>query len=445
MKKTPFVGLIIASILALVLDQPLSAGAKQEAPGSRDSLVVSVGGGITGGDYEPWGWEYGYEGMSMFHTALLKINTRVETEPDLATGFTISDDGLVYTYTLRSDVRFSDGTPLRAEDVVFTYETAKNAGGSVDLTMMRSAEVIDGNTVRFTLNKVFSPFIRTTALVGIVPKNGYGPNYSRNPVGTGPFKLKQIDANQQLIVEPNPYYYGTKSPFTQITFLNIDEQTALAAARSGQIDVVMVNPEYARETVRGMHLETIRTSDHRGFNLPVIRRTTNAAGQIVGSDVTGDGAVRKALNIGISRREIIDNALNGIGSPSWVRFEGLPWASEEPGLTDNQVAEAQRILQEAGWVDSDGDGIREKNGTPCEFRITGRADDLQRYNLAVALSQNARKLGINIIAESVDWPTAQKQARAIPTCIGTGSYSFYDVFNAFHSSLGGIDTVGLGN
>ncbi|AEF84386.1 peptide/opine/nickel ABC transporter [Treponema primitia ZAS-2] len=444
MKKST-VGGLLAGLLVLVSTQQLSAGAKQEAPRAKDTLVVSVGGGITSGDYEPWGWDYGFEGMSIFHTALLKINVNVETEPDLATGFTISDDGLVYTYTLRRDVKFSDGTSLTAEDVAFTYETAKNAGGSVDLTMLKSIEVLDGDTVRFTLNKVFSPFIRTTALVGIIPKKGYGPGYSRNPVGTGPFKLKQIDVSQQLIVEPNPYYYGIKSPFKQITFLNIDEQTALATARSGQIDVVMVNPEYARETVRGMRLETIKTSDNRGFNLPVIPQTTNAAGQVVGSNVTSDPIVRRALNIGISRQEIINNALNGIGTPSWIRFEGLPWANEEPGLKDSQVDEARRILQQAGWVDGDGDGIREKNGVRCEFRITGRADDLQRYNLAVALSENARKLGINIIAESTDWPQAQRSARGIPTCIGTGSYSFYDVFTAFHSSLAGIDTVSLGN
>jgi peptide/nickel transport system substrate-binding protein len=352
---------------------------------------------------------------------------------------------LVYTFTIRNDIKFSDGVPLTPEDVVFTYETARSNGLGTDLTMIKSVEIVEGSKVRFTLNKVFSPFIRTTALLGIVPKHAYGDEYARNPIGSGPFRVKQLDINQQLIVEPNPYYYGTKSPFTQITILNIDEQAALAAAKSGRLDVVMVNPEYAKETVKGMHLENIKTSDNRGFNLPMIPETKNAAGITVGSNVTSDPAVRRALNIGISRQTIINNALNGVGTASWVRFEGLPWASEEPGLIDGQVEEAWRILQAAGWIDGDGDGVREKNGIRCEFRITGRTDDLQRYNLAVARAETARQLGINIFAESMDWTSAQRIARGAPTCIGTGSYSYLDVFNAFHSSYGNADIINLSN
>jgi peptide/nickel transport system substrate-binding protein len=412
-----------------------------QAQAVRDSLVISIG-GHTSGAYDPCKG-YGIYGTGIFHTALLKITTAVQTEPDIALDYTISSDGLVYTFTIRSDVRFSDGTFLKHEDVVFTYITAKNSGSSVDLTMLEKAEVVD-EKVRFTLNKVFSPFIRTTALLGIVPQHAYSDSYAMNPIGTGPFKVKQLDVNQQLIVEPNPYYYGVKSQFRQISFLSINEQAALAAAKSGQLDVVMVNPEYARETVRDMHLVTIKTSDNRGFNLPTIPETTNSQGEIVGSNVTSDPAVRRALNMGISRQRIINNALNGIGTPSWVRFEGLPWANEAPGLRDGQVEDAKRILDAAGWIPGT-DGVRVKNSIRCEFRITGRTDDLQRYNLAVALSEDAKALGINIIAESMDWTSARNIARRVPTCIGTGDYSYLDVFNAFHSSFAGIDTVNLSN
>lgn len=438
--KRKLIALVMAVLLMAV---PLSgnAGAAAESS-SKDSLVISVG-GMVDGSYDPC-TGYGIYGYGLFHTALLKITTDVRTECDLATVYTVSEDGLVYTFSLRDDVKFSDGEPLTPEDVVFTFETAKNSGSSVDLTMLERVEAVDGK-VQFTLNKAFSPFTRTIALLGIVPEHAYGGAYAANPIGTGPFKVKQLDVGQQLIVEPNAYYYGVPSPFKQITFLDIGEETALAAAKSGQLDVVMVNPEYAKETVAGMHLVTVKTSDNRGFNLPTIPETVNAAGATVGNNVTCDPAVRKALNIGISRREIIDNALNGIGTASWVRFEGLPWANEEPGLTDGQVEEAKAILEEAGWTDADGDGIREKDGLKCEFRITGRTDDLQRYNLAVALSENARKLGINIIAEALDWTTCKNIVRNVPTCIGTGDYSFIDVYNAFHSSFAGLDTVSLSN
>jgi peptide/nickel transport system substrate-binding protein len=80
-------------------------------------------------------------------------------------------------------------------------------------------------------------------------------------------------------------------------------------------------------------------------------------------------------------------------------------------------------LEEAGWVDTDNDGIREKNGIKAEFTITGRTDDLQRYNLAVALSEDAKKLGINIKAEAKAWDECKKIVRNVPTVYGSGSYS----------------------
>lgn len=431
---------LFISILSGCTSNPQSDSPSTSTP---DSLVISVGGGLVDGNYDPC-TGYGTYGYGLFHTSLLKINTDVQTEKDLASDYTISDDGLTYTFTLRDDVKFSDGELLKPEDVVFTFKTAKNSGSSVDLTMVDDVKSVDGK-VQFTLNKVYSPFIRTVALLGIVPEHAYDDAYAANPIGTGPFKVKQLDAGQQLIVEPNEYYYGTQSPFKQITFLSIDEEAALASAKSGELDVVMVNPEYAKEEVDGMHIQTIKTSDNRGFNLPCIPETTNSEGVTVGNNVTSDPAVRKALNIGISRQEIIDNALNGIGTASWVRFEGLPWANEDPDFTDGQVEEAKAILEKAGWVDTDNDGIREKDGTKCEFHITGRTDDLQRYNLAVALGENAKKLGINIIAEAKDWTTCKDIARNVPTCIGTGDYNYVDVYNAFHSSFADPDIVNLSN
>jgi len=159
--------------------------------------------------------------------------------------------------------------------------------------------------------------------------------------------------------------------------------------------------------------------------------------------VTSDVAVRKALNIGIDRQVIIDNALNGIGTPSKTYFQGLPWENSEPSYEDGQVEEACRILEEAGWVDSDGDGIREKGSVRCSFTITGRTDDLQRYNLALALAEEAKKLGIEIIAQAMDWTSAQAIAKNTPTCIGTGSYSYLPVYTAYHSSFTTIDSTGL--
>lgn len=436
-----------AVIVTLVLVTACGSSGQNEtdraAEDHKEELVIAVG-DMTEGDYDAC-QGYTMYGTNIFYSSLLRINKELETEPDLATDYEMSDDGLIYTFHLRDDVRFSDGETVTADDVVFTYETAKETGASVDLSMMEAVEALDDTTVKFTLGRAYSPFIRTVALQGIVAKHAYGEDYAADPVASGPFKVKQLDVGQQLIVEPNEYYYGEQSSFAQITFLNIDEETALSYAQSGMLDVVKINPEYADEEVSGMHLETYATADNRGFSLPCIPETELEDGKVVGNNATCDVAVRKALNIGISREEIIENALNGIGTPSWVRFENLPWANEEPPLADGQVEEACEILEEAGWGDTDDDGIREKNGVKCEWTITGRTDDLQRYNLAVALADNAKKLGIKINAEAKDWTTCKEEARRSPTCIGTGDYSFIDVYNAFSSEFADPSLVSLSN
>lgn len=428
----------VALLLGLMM---LGLSASASAEGKE--IVIAVG-NMAGGSYDAC-QGYTMYGTNIFYSSLVKIDKDINIELDLAKEYSVSEDGLVYTFVLRDDISFSDGEPVTAKDVVFTFSTCKETGASVDLSMMEEVKALDDYTVEFTLSRPFSPFIRTIALQGIVAEHAYGDDYAANPVVSGPFIVKQLDIGQQLIVEANPYYYGQKSEFDQITFLTLDEETALSYAQSGMLDVVKINPEYAYEEVEGMHLETYVTSDNRGFGLPCIPETTLEDGTVVGNNATCDPVVRKALNMGVNRQEIIDNALNGIGTPAWVRFENLPWANMEPGLEDGKVEEAIAMLEEAGWRDEDGDGVREKDGVKCELTISGRTDDIQRYNLAVALAENAKQLGINITAVANDWTTCKQENRKNPTCIGTGDYSFVDVYNAFSSDYADPSMVSLSN
>lgn len=416
----------------------LSGCSTKPARSAKEELVISVGAGAASGGYDPC-TGYGTYGYGLFFSALLKFNAKIDVEPDLATDYAVSPDGLTYTYRLRDGVKFSDGTPLTARDVVFTYLTAKKSGSSVDLTMLADAKAPDDHTVVFTLTKKWSAFASTTALLGIVPEHAYGEGFGDQPIGSGPWKLAQLDKEQQLIVVPNDHYYGIKPFFKKVTILNLDEEAALAGAQSGELDVVMVNPEYAQEKVADMHLVALPTVDNRGFNLPCLPESV-IGGKVVGNNVTSDLAIRKALNIGIDRQTIIANALNGAGVPAYGRVDALPWFNPETPFVDNRVEEARQILAAAGWTDTDGDGIREKNGLKAEFVITGRTDDLQRYNLAVALSEDAKKLGIHLIAKAAAWSDCKAQTLTTPTCWGSGNYSPIDLYNGYYSKMAGVGT-----
>ncbi len=411
------IGIAAASLLGACGNSHTNANSS-----NSNTLTIYVGSEPESGFDPITGW--GYNGSYiLFQSRLLKFDVNLELQPDLATSYTVSDDGLTYTFTLRDDVCFSDGSPFTAEDVVFTYLTARDGGASMlDLTKLESAEALDDLTVQFTLSEAYSSFASITGKLGIVPAALYDEEtYRSEPVGTGPFTLLQWNAGQQIIIAPNEYYYGTISSFEQITLLFLDGETALTNAQSGQLDVVMVNPEYATSQVAGMQLQTCPTIAARGFMLPTAALGTASEGNPIGSDVTCDIAVRKALSIGVSRQNIVDNALNGIGTPTTALITNVAWTNDACSYEDGRSEEAIALLEDAGWIEGS-DGIREKDGVRAEFTITGRTDDMQRYNLAVAFAEEAGKLGIKINAESALWADCKANSETIPTCWGTGDY-----------------------
>lgn len=402
----------------------------------KDEIVISVGAESTTG-YDPCTGGSSY----LFFNGLLGFDKDCNVVKDLAADYTVSKDGLTYTFVLREDVKFSDGKPVTAQDVVFTYTTTKKSGSVVDLNNMKSVEAKDAKTVVFTLEKPYSVFLNIVAERGIVPEHAYGSNFSEKPVGTGPFVLTQWDKGQQLILAPNSNYYGTKSFFKKVTILFMAEDAVLAAAQSGQLDIAMINPEFAKQTApSGMKLTTVNTVDNRGVNLPTVPTAKDKDGKVIGNDITADPIIRKALNIGISRKQIIQDALNGFGTPAYSVCDTQPWWNPETKIVDGQVQEACKMLEDAGWKDTDGDGIREKNGKKAEFTVFGRTDDLQRYTMAVALSAQAKPLGINIKAEAKSWAEAKALSMSTPTVFGYGSYSPIQMFYSFHSSNGGVGT-----
>ena len=399
-----------------------SASASAASPGGvKDTLTIYVGAEPSSG-FDPMTGSGSSGAYSFFHSRLLRFDKNMQLQPDLAKKWNISNDGLTYTYELRDDVVFSDGTPVKASDIAFSYLTARDGGSSsLDLTKLADAKAVDDHTVEFTLSERFSSFESITGKLCIVPEASYDEEqYRVNPIGSGPFKLVQWDKGQQIIIEPNEKYYGTISPFKQITVMFLDGEAVLANAQSGMLDVAMVSPEYATSSVEGMHLETLATIDTRGFNLPT-QPESEVDGKVVGNNVTCDPAVRKALVIGVDRQAIIDNALNGIGTATTALITQVPWANPACSFEDGRVDEAVKILEDAGWV-AGSDGIREKDGVRAEFSITGRTDDLQRYNLAQAFAQEAEKLGIKINATSEAWDKCKEISENTPTCWGTGDY-----------------------
>lgn len=169
----------------------------------------------------------GYNHEPLIQSTLFKKDSNADLINDLATGYTVSEDGLVWTVKIRDNVKFHDGVPLTAKDVAFTFNTAAGAAGDVDLSMLEKATAINEDTVEFKLNDNQATFINKLSVIGIVPEHAYSEAYGQNPIGSGPYEFVQWDKGQQVILKANPDYYGQQPYFKKLTIVYMEADTAL--------------------------------------------------------------------------------------------------------------------------------------------------------------------------------------------------------------------------
>jgi len=381
-----------------------------------------------------------YNGVQILYSALVQTNADMEVVADLATEHTVSEDALTYSFTLRDGAKFSDGTAITAEDVVFSFETAKANASSLDLSKMESISA-NGNDITIQLSKPDSTFILTVCNVGIVPKASYGEDFALNPISSGPYKLVQYDVDQQFILEANEHYYGTAPGISRVVFVKMaDQDTRLMAVQSGQVDITLTSAVVAaNNSVNGYYLLQEETVDNFGIAMPYTARQDeeNEYGYIVGNDFTSDITIRKVLAYGIDRQRVCEEALNGYGVPAYSENDGMPWYNPESEIEYN-LEYAQQLLTDAGWVDTDGDGIREKDGVKASTTLLYSAGDDVRQTIAMAVSnQVLENLGIEMIVEGVGWQDLPARMYSEPLILAWGSSNPKTSYMLYHSSNAG--------
>ncbi|MDD3796869.1 MAG: ABC transporter substrate-binding protein [Lachnospiraceae bacterium] len=378
-----------------------------------------------------YGWGAGeHVHEPLIQSTLTITNSDLSIGMDLATEYSASEDGLTWTVKIRDDVKFTDGEPLTAEDVAFTYNNCRDNSSVNDFSMLKEAVAVDDTTVEFHMTKAFSIWPYTMAIVGIVPEHAYDENYGQHPIGSGRYIMKQWDRGQQVIFEANPDYYGEAPKMQKVTVLFMEEDAALAAAQAGQVDVAHTAASYSDLTIDGYNLLSVATVDNRGINLPAVP-AADVDGVTVGNDFTSDVEVRRAINIGIDRDEMIQNVLNGYGTPAYSVCDKLPWYNADAEVTYDFDA-AVKLLEDAGWAEG-ADGIREKDGVRAAFTLLYPSSDSVRQALAEDTKNQLAQLGIEVTTEGVGWDTAYTRAESEPLVWGWGAHSPMEVYNIYHT------------
>lgn len=410
-------------------------GAQEQPAAQTDTVIVAMGptSEPEAGFAPAFGWGAGeHVHEPLIQSTLTVTNTDLTIGYDLATGYSASEDGLTWTVTIRDDAYFTDGEPLTAADVAFTYNTVKASSSVNDFTMLDYAEATDDTTVVFHMTRPFSIWPYTMAVVGIVPEHAYdSATYGANPIGSGRYMLEQWDRGQQVILTANPDYYGEQPKMQRVIILFMEEDAAFLAAQAGQVDVAYTSATYSNETVEGCSLASYASVDNRGINLPAVPAGTDSEGRAAGNDFTADVLVRRAINIGIDRQEMIDNVLNGYGTPAYSICDQLPWYNEAAEVEYDPEA-AAALLDEAGWRMGE-DGVRTKNGARAELNLLYSNGDSVRQALAADLANQLGELGIACTIEGVGWDTAYDRALSEPLLWGWGAHTPMELYNIYHT------------
>ncbi len=336
----------------------------------------------------------------------------VRLKPWLAKSYEISEGGLEVTIKLKENIHFSDGVPITADDVIFTYETIMNSG--VDAADIRNyyqnfkeAIKIDDRTIKFVFNEVYWKTIESFGIFEVLPKHIYqfeDPeefNKRRsNPVGSGPYVFERWDVGREIVLRRNENYWGEKPKIEKIIFRFILNPTAaLQSLRSHEVDYMEPTSEQFVEMSSNEEFK-------KEFQLLSIWQPSEAYYFIGWNQATPffkDRRVRLAMTHIIDRNSLVKNILKGNGKVVTGPFY-IYGRQSNPAIKPwpYDPEKAKKLLDEAGWVDSDGDGIRDKDGVPFRFKFTYNTGSSNSERLVKILKDESAKVGVDVISDPVE-------------------------------------------
>ncbi len=353
-----------------------------------------------------------HEIAGLVFNGLVKYDTDLSIIGDLAESWDISKDGLVITFHLKKGVKWTDGVEFTADDVMFGYKTIIDektpTAYSEDFKQVKKAEVIDRYTFRVTYEKTFAPALSSWASsLVILPKHLLEgkditkSDLTRNPVGMGPYKLDKWVPGQELVLKSNKEYFEGRPYIDQFIYRIIpDPATMFLELRTGGIDMMGLTPiQYTKQTEN----DFFRTNFHK-YRYPQFAYTY--MGFNLKHPFFKDKRVRQAIAYAIDKREIIDVVLFGLGNPATGPYVPNTWPYN-PNVKkyDYDVEKAKQLLKEAGWEDTDGDGILDKDGRPFRFTILTNMGNKLRMNTATIIQWRLAHIGIKVEIKALEWST----------------------------------------
>jgi peptide/nickel transport system substrate-binding protein len=347
---------------------------------------------------------------NLIFSKFVKYDDSMELVPDLIEEIPtvenggVSSDYLTYTYHIRRNARWHDGVPVSSYDAKFSYEVMMHPDVNVETRqgwdIVDRVDTPDSHTVVFHLREVYANFVGDcfydeSVLPEHLLRSALGPGFQnaefhRHPVGSGPFVFKEWKSGSHVIVRANQDYYGPGPWLDEIVIKFIPDGNALVVQlETGEIDAADNAPNTSLgvvERTRGVRVfrNPALFNEHLDFNCehPILR----------------DRRVRRALALATDRVEISEKIYDGVWLPAYGDDHPRSpyYAAVVETLNAFDPARAAKLLAKAGWLDRDGDGIREKNGAPLKLSISTTTGNLNRERTEMVLKEQYRRIGVDL-------------------------------------------------
>jgi len=389
------------------------------------------------------------------YNGLVTLGRDLEIAPELATSWAFSKDCLTLEFKLHPGVRWHDGAPFTADDVVFTYETTVDpktpSPYRSDYQDVERVEAIDPHTVRVTYKKPYAKALLSWAM-SMMPKHLLEPYVKTGklrdapqnwtaPVGTGPYRFKEMKSGEKVVVVANQDYFKGRPNISRIVYRIIPSQaTIFLELKARGVDVAGLTAlQYKRQTEYPAFQKAYNKFrypgsgyTYLGFNLKDPR--------------FADRRVRLAIAHAINKQELLDGVVLGLGREATGPFRPGTWA-DNPNVkgVPYDLKKAAALLAEAGWKTRNPEGLLVKDGKPFTFELLTNQGNDERKKIAEIVQASLRDLGIGVDIRILEWAALLKEhvkKRSFDAMIlGWGTGADPDQYVVWHSSQTGPDEL----
>ncbi|MDH5677774.1 MAG: peptide-binding protein [Nitrospinota bacterium] len=331
--------------------------------------------------------------------------------PDLARSWEISEDQRTITFHLRDDVKWHDGKPWTSADLKYQYEMMIHpdvqSAYKDTFFQMEGVQTPDAHTFIVTFKEPFAPGLTELSGMGGLPTHLLKDTkpadlikspLARNPVGNGPWKFVSWDTQQSIILEANVGHYNQPRIHRYVMRIIPDLAVQFLELKAKKIDNMGLKPlQYLKQTDTSFFKDNFEKYKYLGQGYTYM-------GYNLKRPLFQDKRVRQALTYAINKQEIVDAALLGLGVPATGPIKYGTWAyKDDVKRYPYNPAMAKQLMDEAGWKDTNGDGVLDKDGKPFEFEIiTNQGNDV-RKNSAQVIQQNLKRIGVTAKLRVIEW------------------------------------------